>query len=235
MRLAGVPLFYWKRPDLAVNYAGQSTQLTHADRKAIDASRYYSALIVGAIQGMSKEQLLHRNFYERNRIWFGEDPLHEEILNVAQGSFKKSDGYEGGIRGKGYVVNSLEAVLWAFWSDENSFEKGVLLAVNLGDDTDTTAAIYGQLAGAYYGYEQIPLEWRDKLYARDLIRSIGEWLEFLGFQFDEMSTGKPSLSRSISHDPNTNSTLRATPSNFRSPYNDSMSNRSQFYYRKTNS
>ena len=180
MRLAPVPLFYHHRPDLAVEYAGRSAQLTHDNDKAIDACRYYAALIVAALHGLSKEQILHEDFYSTHRDWFGEIPLSDEILSVAKGSFKRINGYDDGIRGKGYVVQALEAALWAFWSDENSFEKGALSAVNLGDDTDTTAAIYGQLAGAYYGYEKIPKEWIKSLYAHDFIVSIGQWLHFQG-------------------------------------------------------
>ncbi|HBY77548.1 MAG TPA: ADP-ribosylglycohydrolase, partial [Cyanobacteria bacterium UBA11148] len=70
--------------------------------------------------------------------------------------------------GTGYVVKSLEAALWAFYHSQ-SFEEGCLLAVNLGDDADTTGAVYGQLAGAFYGEQGIPQSWRDKLAYRDLI------------------------------------------------------------------
>ncbi len=66
-------------------------------------------------------------------------------------------------------MESLEAALWAF-SRSDSFREGALLAVNLGDDADTTGAIYGQLAGAFYGAEQIPPEWRAKLTMHDFIR-----------------------------------------------------------------
>ena len=66
------------------------------------------------------------------------------------------------IIGSGYVVKSLEAALWAF-AKGDSFKECVLLAVNLGDDADTTGAITGQLAGAYYGYDNIPTEWVDKI------------------------------------------------------------------------
>jgi len=65
-------------------------------------------------------------------------------------------------------VRGLEASLWAFYHS-TSFRDGVLLAANLGDDADTTAAIYGQLAGAYYGESNIPLEWRAKLAMVDVI------------------------------------------------------------------
>jgi ADP-ribosyl-[dinitrogen reductase] hydrolase len=182
MRLAPIPLFYFKTPAIAIEYAGRSASLTHANQKAIDACRYYAALIIGALSGFKKDQLLAKNFYSEHKEWFGEEPLHDDIKLVAEGSYKKKGGYEDGIRGKGYVVNALEAALWAFWSDEDSFEKGALAAVNLGDDTDTTAAIHGQLAGAYYGYEKIPKDWLSKLYARDLIVCIGEWIHFQGLQ-----------------------------------------------------
>ena len=66
------------------------------------------------------------------------------------------------IRGGGYVVEALEAALWALQSSEG-FEDGVLAAVNLGDDADTTAAIYGQLAGAAYGSDAIPERWRGRV------------------------------------------------------------------------
>jgi ADP-ribosylglycohydrolase len=62
----------------------------------------------------------------------------------------------------------MEAALWAFYHS-STFKDGALLAVNLGDDADTTSAIYGQLAGAYYGEEEIPEEWRGKLIKKDLI------------------------------------------------------------------
>ncbi len=72
------------------------------------------------------------------------------------------------IVGSGYVVKSLEAALWAFYKG-NSFKEGVLLAANLGDDADTTAAVTGQLAGAYYGYDSIPNGWKEKIAMHDLI------------------------------------------------------------------
>ena len=77
----------------------------------------------------------------------------DEIAEVASGSFKVKNPPE--IRGTGYVVRSLEAALWAF-ARSSSFEEGCLLAVNLGDDADTTGAVYGQIAGAYYGESGIP-------------------------------------------------------------------------------
>ena len=79
------------------------------------------------------------------------------------------------IKGIGYVVDALEAALWAFHRSEE-FREGALLAVNLGDDADTTGAIYGQLAGAHYGAESIPAPWRAKLTMAAEITSLADQL-----------------------------------------------------------
>ena len=73
------------------------------------------------------------------------------------------------------MVKSLEAALWAFHKSE-SFREGALLAVNLGDDADTTGAVYGQLAGAFYGEPGIPAQWLGKLAMRDVIEGYAERL-----------------------------------------------------------
>ena len=65
-------------------------------------------------------------------------------------------------------MKSLEAALWAF-HDADDFQEAVLKAVNLGDDADTTGAICGQLAGAYWGEIGIPKAWKLKLAKREMI------------------------------------------------------------------
>ena len=79
------------------------------------------------------------------------------------------------IQGTGYVVDSLEAALWAFARTE-TFEEGCLAAVNLGNDADTTGAIYGQLAGAYYGVGALPGEWKEMIVQRELIEQFSNKL-----------------------------------------------------------
>ncbi|CAF1373775.1 unnamed protein product [Didymodactylos carnosus] len=130
----------------------------------------------GPLMRLSKYELLDPKFY---RAYYFSPPLHLDVINIAEGSYKKKNGYEDGIRGKGYVLDALEAALWAVWNDQDSFERGVLSVVNLGDDTDTTAAIYGQLAGALYRIEQIPKRWIQKLFQRDFIITMANWL-YLG-------------------------------------------------------
>lgn len=178
MRLAPVPLFFYRFPNYAIEYSGQSGRITHGDRDVYHACRYYGALIVSALYNCKKDELLHRDFFSKNIDWFDQTKLSPNIDVISQGSFKKPGGYDEGIRGRGYIVNALEAALWAFWSDEGSFAKGALNAVNLGNDTDTTAAIYGQLAGAYYGYKKLPAYWVEHLYAKDFLLNISQWIAY---------------------------------------------------------
>ncbi len=165
MRLAPVPLFYAKNPAEALEKSGESSRTTHAAITAVDACRYLGGLIVGAVIGFSKDELLSELFSPAEGAWES-SPLHPAIAEVASGSFKRND--PPAIQGSGYVVRSLEAALWAFYRTE-SFRDGALAAVNLGDDADTTGAVYGQLAGAYYGLQGIPDEWRNKIFNRQLI------------------------------------------------------------------
>jgi ADP-ribosylglycohydrolase len=183
MRLAPVPLFFYRNKYAAIEFSGLSGVITHGDKKAYDACRFYGALIVAALLGFKKKEILANNFYSAHKHWFGEEPLHKDIESIAEGSYKKEGGYEEGIRGKGYIVAALEAALWAFWWDGGSFEKGALLAVNLGDDTDTTAAIYGQLAGAYYGYKKLPEKWLEHVYAHKFMKTLSKWIAYEGEQW----------------------------------------------------
>ena len=175
MRLAPVALGFAQHPLVAIKLAAEMSRTTHAAPEPIDACRYYAGLIVGALQGEDKETLLSSRYAPASGLW-ERNPLSPRVDDVAAGSFKEKNPPE--IRGTGYVVNALEAALWAFWSTD-SFEDGVLKAVNLGDDADTTGAIYGQLAGAYYGHEAIPGHWRQRVAMAERILELADAL--LGF------------------------------------------------------
>jgi ADP-ribosylglycohydrolase len=172
MRLSPVPLFYSNNPQKAIQRSGDSSRTTHGAIECVDACRYLGALIVGAVNAASKRQLLSDN-YDVSTALFEENPLAPRIATIALGSFKRKSPSE--IRGSGYVVDSLEAALWAFYHTE-SFKEGALMAVNLGDDADTTGAVYGQLAGAFYGESGIPEEWRLIIANRSLIESTADKL-----------------------------------------------------------
>ncbi len=80
---------------------------------------------------------------------------------------------ESEIHSSGYVVHTLEAALWAFFST-STFREGALKVVNLGDDADTVGAVYGGLSGAWYGIEAIPSEWIEGLQAKSILDEVAE-------------------------------------------------------------
>ena len=164
MRLAPIPMFFANNMDAAVDFGAQSSATTHAASEATGACRYMAALIVRALLGAPKEEILSLRL---------PDELPGGIGRVANGSFKTAHPPE--IKGSGYVVESLEAALWAFNNSDN-FADGARLAVNLGDDADTTGAVYGQIAGAFYGMSGIPERWIDILAEKDLIISFATQL-----------------------------------------------------------
>lgn len=172
MRLAPVPMFYAQDPAQAMYYAAQSSRTTHGAQAAVDACQYFAGLLVGALQGIDKDTLLSPQYCPIPGYW-DKHRLHPEIADIAQGYYKNRQPPV--IRADGYVVKSLEAALWAFHKSQ-SFREGCLLVVNLGDDADTSGAIYGQLAGAFYGEANIPLEWREKLALRSTIETYAEKL-----------------------------------------------------------
>ncbi len=168
MRLAPVPLYFANDPLEAIYLAGESARTTHAARTCIDACRYFTALLLGVLEGLPKGDVLEPHFSPIPGLW-PRKALTPEVDEVALGSFLQKRPPQ--IVAAGYVVRSLEAALWAFASSD-SFEDGALKAVNLGDDADTTGAIYGQIAGAYYGESGIPPKWLEKLHRRDEIAAM---------------------------------------------------------------
>lgn len=177
MRLAPVPLAYARRPRAAIRRAAESSRTTHGAATAVDACRYLAALLVGAVQGAGKDALLSPRYAPVPGCWEAQ-PLVPEIDEIACGSFRRRD--PPAIRGSGYVVRSLEAALWALHRSD-SFAEGCLLAVNLGEDADTTAAVYGQLAGAVYGAHRIPARWLERLAERTRIERFADRLQELSF------------------------------------------------------
>jgi ADP-ribosyl-[dinitrogen reductase] hydrolase len=172
MRLAPVPLFFSNDPAEAIEKSAESSRTTHGTREAVDACRYFAALLVGALGGASKEEILSTRFSPLSGYW-EQHPLAPAVDEIAAGSFRRKEPPQ--IRGSGYVIHSLEAALWAF-SRTADFREGCLRAVNLGEDADTTAAIYGQLAGAYYGASAIPEAWRAQLAMREEITRLADAL-----------------------------------------------------------
>lgn len=170
MRLAPVPLAYARNPvDLNIA-AARSSRTTHGAMDSVDACRYFSELIGGALNGATKDELIGGEPFSLD------GPFHVEsgkVAAVAEGSFREKNPPE--INGGGYVIDTLEAALWALYNSDD-FESGALKVVNLGDDADTTGAVFGQLAGALYGIDAIPKGWLEKLVMREEIESYADQL-----------------------------------------------------------
>ena len=162
MRLAPVVLAYYPNRDYIWHYTAESSRTTHAAAECLDACRLLGDILYHALSGASKADTLLSTGPERLET--------EKIQKIARGEYREKP--EAVIRGTGYVVEALEAALWCFWVTD-SFEEAILKAANLGDDADTTAAICGQVAGAFYGESGIPSRWLDKLVMRDKIARAG--------------------------------------------------------------
>jgi ADP-ribosyl-[dinitrogen reductase] hydrolase len=172
MRLGPVPAAYARLlpaqlPEL-VERLVESSLPTHASPQCLSACAYLGIVLCGLIHGLPREQVLSAE-WDCLRQLENCLALHPEVREVAEGSFGRRAPPQ--IQGSGYVVKSLEAALWAF-HDAADFRQAVLRAVNLGDDADTTGAVCGQLAGAYWGESGIPEEWLGQLRGRDQIDPI---------------------------------------------------------------
>lgn len=172
MRLSPVVMAFYRQPAVAIEFAAESSRTTHGSELCVDACRYFAALLLGAIAGMGKSQLLAAEFTPVRGLW-SQSPLHPKIAAIARGSWKHKT--ESDIKSSGFVVHTLEAALWAF-ANTDSYDQAVLQAANLGDDADTTGAVCGQLAGAFYGASHIPQRWLDILARRDTIATLADQL-----------------------------------------------------------
>ena len=165
MRLAPVPIHYLATPEQAIELSAEQSQTTHRAPECLMACRLFAEVLVRALQGHSKSEVLAPSMLVQ--------PLTDGLSSISRGDYKSLS--ESQIHGTGYVVQSLEAALWCFWKTD-SFRDCILLAANLGDDADTTAAIAGQVAGAFYGEQGIPRHWLAQLAMAEEIGMLAERL-----------------------------------------------------------
>jgi ADP-ribosyl-[dinitrogen reductase] hydrolase len=160
-----VPMFFYPDSAEAARWAGESSRATHAAPECIESCQLLATMICAALAGASKDDVL-----------FGHEPSRfqaPKVRAIAAGDYRNKSAEV--ISGSGYVIHCLEASAWSFWKS-NSFRDAVLLAVNLGDDADTTGAVCGQIAGAFYGEDGIPADWLSRLVMVGEIRSLADRL-----------------------------------------------------------
>lgn len=168
MRLAPVPMYCHPNREAALELSAESSRTTHGAHECLDACRLLGAILFSALSGDSKDDVLAA----ASEIALVSDRLRQ----VATGTYRAKP--MTAIRGTGYVVESLEAALWCF-DQADSYSEAVLCAANLGDDADTTAAVCGQVAGAFYGERGIPEHWLEKLVMRSEITNLADALHEL--------------------------------------------------------
>lgn len=126
------------------------SQATHGASESLSSCFFLGLILHYLINGYDKEKTFSPHIV----------PLSSRVLIINAGEYKQKTRDQ--IRSSAYVIDTLEAALWAVWNT-NNFRDAVLLAANLGDDADSVAATAGQIAGALYGHAGIPQDWKDKL------------------------------------------------------------------------
>ena len=184
MRIHPMTLYLFERMDetAAIDIIHEASAITHAhDRSKIACGIYSFVLwellsendvtkkIEAVRRGVSKARDYYSDYPEFKHY---EDRLCRQIVGLdCSSDFEPIEREK--IKSTGYVVDTLEAAIWCILTT-NDYKSCVLRAVNLGEDSDTVAAIAGGLAGAIYGLESIPEEWLEKLRRRDYIEKMCE-------------------------------------------------------------
>jgi ADP-ribosyl-[dinitrogen reductase] hydrolase len=163
MRLSPVAIRHWRDRETLATVAARQSRTTHAAPEALAACIAYAGILADAISGTSRDDLLAPDRTSAS-------PAVAKVLGGSWRGKARSD-----VRSSGYVIHSLEAAMWCV-ARTGDFASAVLLAANLGDDADTTAAIAGQLAGAIYGADGIPAHWQAKLAWRERLANAAETL-----------------------------------------------------------
>ncbi|MFH6986199.1 O-acetyl-ADP-ribose deacetylase [Flavobacterium collinsii] len=161
MRILPLAFYLKNEKDIEVIYkkVKEVSSITHAHFRSGFACFIYVVYCLELLKANDKREAYRRmqdvvaDFLREKKFNPLELQLFDRILKNNIAEYPENE-----IHSSGYVLHSLEASLWCFlnWS---SYEKTVLKAVNLGGDTDTTAAITGGLAGIYYGIDNIPQKW----------------------------------------------------------------------------
>lgn len=182
MRIHPFSLFLYTKGNFDLQIIHNASALTHAHKRSQMACGIYSFVLWELLKSPSKAAVV-RGLSKAKRFYHEWDEMKSYYkmlfrrIGLTELHFEDPDTFERAkrdeIKSSGYVVDTIEAAIWCLMNT-HSYKECVLTAVNLGDDTDTIAAIAGGLAGALYGYEAIPQEWRNTLIKRDYIEEMCE-------------------------------------------------------------
>ena len=151
----------------------QVSSITHAHLRSQIACGIYISIAVALLEGADPQTAYLQGLQDIQTIYSAEQFLLEKphFSRVFSGEIAKLPVEE--INSGGYVIDTLESSLWCLLNS-SSYSEAVLKAVNLGGDTDTTAAVTGGLAGIYYGVENIPQQWMNQIARKQDIINLAE-------------------------------------------------------------
>lgn len=152
------------------------SSITHGHIRSVIACFYYLEFARQIIKGKDKFEIYKKVQTEISNHLTSLSINPTEITNFDRlliGDIHKHD--ESEIQSSGYVLHTLEASIWCLLTT-NNYKEAVLKAVNLGNDTDTTGAVTGGLAGLIYGFENIPKNWIEQIARKDDIENLSKRL-----------------------------------------------------------
>jgi ADP-ribosyl-[dinitrogen reductase] hydrolase len=163
-------------PKAALRLAMDQAALTHGGKIAAEAAALFVHYLCQALRGQGKAEILDpiRALGALPELWSRREGELDELARVLLQDYLALPA-EALSSSWGPSPCTLRNALWAFWQSSD-FRSGALAAVNLGEDADTVGAIYGALAGAFYGINGIPKPWLEKVLQRELIASYAERL-----------------------------------------------------------
>ena len=164
--------------DEAMDIIHEVSALTHAHKRSQIACGIYLSVASMLIGSMDICTAIELGIYKAFEFYKGKPEYKTELSHyhrLPDKNFREIN--EAEIRSSGYVVDTLEAAIWCLINSK-SYKDCVLMAVNLGDDTDTVAAVAGGLAGLYYGSGDIPIEWTAKIVRKDYIEELSDKLHY---------------------------------------------------------
>ena len=161
----------------------QVSCITHAHLRSQIACGVYISIAVSLLEGADSQTAYLQGLQNVNKIYSASEYASEipHFARVFSGEIAQLPVEE--IRSSGYVIDTLEASLWCLLNS-SSYAEAVLKAVNLGGDTDTTAAVTGGLAGIYYGSENIPPEWIEQIVRQEDIIDLAARLATAVYTFE---------------------------------------------------
>ena len=187
MRCAPIAIvFHDAEAATLMDLAHRASEVTHPYMTNGEACGMYCLLLKSTMHDTSKEDLARivgEYAWQSESLKTRFERYHRKSTPIEEnsGGDREEETYlatwstvpETEISSSGYVVHTLEAALWSFFTTE-SFEDGAVKAVNLGNDADTVGAVYGGLAGAYYGLEGVPERWLAGLQRKELVEEVTE-------------------------------------------------------------